>query len=92
MVLETMWFRAACLGFFPPFPHYFILSSLLGDFCYFRGIFAIFGGKRGFLAFWRHFKPFGGFLNGFMAFWRHFRPFGGFLVGFSGKYGSQMDK
>ena len=37
----------------------------------------IFGGKRGFMAFWRPF-------DGFMAFWRHFRPFGGFLVGFSG--------
>ena len=48
MVLETMWFRAVCLGFFPPFPHYFIFSSLLGDFCYFRGIFDIFGGKKGF--------------------------------------------
>ena len=28
----------------------------------------IFGGKRGFLAFWRHFRPFEGFLDGFMAF------------------------
>ena len=27
----------------------------------------IFGGKEGFMAFWRHFKPFGGFLDGFMV-------------------------
>jgi len=68
MVLETMWFRAACLGFFPPFPHYFIFFLPFWGFCYFRGILDIFGGKRGFLAFWRHFRPFGGFLDGFMAF------------------------
>ena len=49
MVSETMWFRAACLGFFPPFPHYFYsFSSLLGIFAIFRGILVIFGGKRGF--------------------------------------------
>jgi len=68
MVLETIWFRAACLGFFPPFPHYFIFFLPFWGFCYFRGILDIFGGKRGFLAFWRHFRPFGGFLDGFMAF------------------------
>ena len=57
MVLETIWFRAACLGFFPPFPHYFIFFlPFLGDFCYFRGILDIFGGKRGFMAFWRLFS------------------------------------
>ena len=28
----------------------------------------IFGGKEGFMAFWRHFKPFGGFFHGFMGF------------------------
>ena len=73
--LETMWFRAACLGFllffrvFLLFPHYFYsFSSLLGIFAIFRGILAIFGGKMGFLAFWRHFRPFGGFLDGFVAF------------------------
>ena len=92
MVLETIWFRAACLGFFPPFPHYFIFFFPFRDFCYFRGILDIFGGKKGFLAFWRHFRPFGGFLDGFMAFWRHLRPFGGFFVGFSGKYGRRIDK
>ena len=51
------------------FPHYFYsFSSLLGIFAIFRGILVIFGGKRGFLTFWRHFKPFGGFLDDFMAF------------------------
>ena len=93
MVLETIWFRAACLGFFPPFPHYFIFFlPFFGDFCYFLRNFGYFWRKKGFLDFWRHFRPFGGFLYGFMAFWRHFKPFGGFLVGFLGKYGRQMDK
>ena len=50
MVLETMWFRAACLGFFfPPFPHYFIFFLPFWGFCYFRGILDIFGGEKGFL-------------------------------------------
>ena len=68
MVLETIWFRAACLGFFPPFLIILYFSSILGIFAIFRGILDIFGGKMGFLAFWRYFRPFGGFLDGFMAF------------------------
>ena len=56
MVLETMWFRAACLGFFAflGFSSFFLIifipfSSLLGIFAIFGGILVIFGGKRGFL-------------------------------------------
>ena len=56
------------LGFLLHFPHYFIFLFLFGDFCFFGGILDIFRGKEGFKAFWRHFKPFGGFLHGFMGF------------------------
>ena len=49
MVLETIWFRATCLWFFPPFPHYFYFFFPFGDFAIFRGILDIFGGKKGFL-------------------------------------------
>ena len=62
MVLETIWFRAACLGFFLLFLIILYLFFPFGDFCYFRGVLDIFGGKKG--VFW----PFGGFLDGFMAF------------------------
>ena len=48
MVLETMWFRAACLGFFLLFLIILFFLPFLGDFCYFRGILDIFGGKKGF--------------------------------------------
>ena len=66
MVLETMWFTTACLGFFPPFPHYFIFFFFpFGDFAIFRGILDFFGGKRGFLAFWRLFRWFYGLLEAF---------------------------
>ena len=41
---------------------------LFGYFCFFGGILDIFRGTEGFMAFWRHFKPFGGFLHGFMDF------------------------
>ena len=37
---------------FSSFPHYFIFLFL---FCFFGGILDIFGGKEGFMAFWRHF-------------------------------------
>ena len=60
---------------FYSFPHYFIFLFL---FCFFGGILDIFGGKEGFMAFWRHFNPFGGFLHGFMGFWW--------------KYGGKKDK
>ena len=62
MVLETIWFRAACLGFFPPFPHYFIF------FLPFLGIFAILEEFWIFLeenAFWRLFRWFYGLLEAF---------------------------
>ena len=65
MVLETMWFRAACLGFFPPFPHYFIFFFPFGDFAILEEFWTFLEEKGVFLAFWRHFRPFGGFLVGF---------------------------
>ena len=69
MVLETIWFRAACLGFFPPFPHYFIFFySLLGIFAFLEEFWIFLEEKRGFLAFWRHFRPFGGFFGLLEAF------------------------
>ena len=68
MVLETIWFREACLGFFPHFPHYFILLFPFGDFAILEEFWTFLEEKRGFLAFWRHFRPFGGFLDDFMAF------------------------
>ena len=65
MVLETMWFREACLGFFPPFPHYFIFfSSLLG----------IFSILEEFWIFWRK-MPFGGILGLLEAFEWDFQGF-----------------
>ena len=61
--------RVCCLGFFPPFHHYFIFFLPFWSFLLFFGrILDIFRGKEGFMAFWRHFKPFGGFLDGFMGF------------------------
>ena len=50
------------LGFLPHFPHYFIF------FLSFWRFLDIFRGKEGFMAFWRHFKPFGDFLDGFLGF------------------------
>ena len=56
----------AVLGFSSFFPHYFYsFSSLLGIFAIFGGILVIFGGERGFWAFWRHFKWFYGLLEAF---------------------------
>ena len=49
MVLETMWFREACLGFFPPFPHYFIFFLPFWGFLLFLEEFWIFlEEKKGF--------------------------------------------
>ena len=62
MVLETMWFRAACLGFFPPFPHYFIFFLPFWGFLLFLEEFWIFLEEKG--GFW----PFGGILGLLEAF------------------------
>ena len=57
MVLETIWFRAACLGFFPPFPHYFIFFlPFLGILLFLEEFWTFLKEKR---VFW----PFGGFLG-----------------------------
>ena len=69
MVLETIWFRAACLGFFPPFPHYFIFFLPLWGFLLFQ---------RNFGYFWRK-MPFGGILGPLEAFQVVLWPFGGIL-------------
>ena len=47
---------------------FYSFSPLLGIIAIFKGILVIFGGKRGFLAFWRHFRPFGGILSLLEAF------------------------
>ena len=72
MVLETMWFRAACLGFFPPFPHYLYFFFPFGDFAIFRGILDFLEEKG---VFW----PFGGILGLLEAFYMVLWPFGGIL-------------
>ena len=66
----------SCIGFFPPFPHYFIF------FLPFQGIFAILEEfwifleeKRGFRAFWRHFQAFWRLFDGFVAFLEAFQAF-----------------
>ena len=62
MVLETIWFRAACLGFFLLFLIILYFFFPFGDFTIFRGILDIFGGKKGV------FGPFGGILGLLEAF------------------------
>ena len=47
MVLETIWFRAACLGFLPPFPHYFIFFLPFWGFLLFLEEFWIFLEEKG---------------------------------------------
>ena len=52
MVLETIWFRAACLGFFRPFPHYFIFFlPFLGILLFLEEFWTFLEEKWGFLAF-----------------------------------------
>ena len=68
MVLETIWFRAACLGFFLLFLIILYFFFPFGDFAILEEFWTFLEEKRGFLAFWRHFRPFGGFLDGFVAF------------------------
>ena len=66
--------RVCCLGFqlfrvFSSFSSlFYIFSSFLEIFVFLEEFWIIFGGKEGFMTFWRHFKPYGGFLDGFMGF------------------------
>ena len=62
MVLETTWFRAAYLGFFPPFPHYFIFFLPFWGFLLFLEEFWIFLEEK------RVFGSFGGILGLLEAF------------------------
>ena len=71
MILETIWFRAACLGFFPHFPHYFIFFLPFLGILLFLEEFWTFLEKKG--VFW----PFGGFLGLLEAFYMVLWPFGG---------------
>ena len=52
MVLETIWFREACLGFFFSFSSlFYIFPSLLGIFAILEEFWIFLEEKRGFLAF-----------------------------------------
>ena len=46
----------------------FRVSSFSSLFYIFYSFLDIFGGKKDFIAFWRHFKLFGDLLDGFMGF------------------------
>ena len=62
MVLETIWFRASCLGFFPPFSSlFYIFSSLLGILLFLEEFWTFLEEKG---VFW----PFGGILSLLEAF------------------------
>ena len=67
-VLGQLFRVSAVQGFFLLFLIILYFFFLFGYFCFLEEFWIFFGGKEGFMAFWRHFKPFGGFSNGFMGF------------------------
>ena len=62
-----LWFHL--FRVFSSFTHYFIFfSSFLKLFAFLEEFWIFLEEKRVLWPFWRHFKPFGGFLHGFMGF------------------------
>ena len=47
---------------------FYIFSSFLDIFSFLEEFWIFLEEKKGFMAFWRNFKPFGDFLDGFMGF------------------------